>query len=87
MPSSPNYIRDYSQEYRTSQSSSKEKKRRASRNKARASLIKKGRVKLGDGLDVDHRNKKPLDNSPSNLSVVSKKTNRSFPRNSTGGHR
>lgn len=85
MPSSKNYVRDYKQEYAASQSSTKEKKRRASRNAARRKLMKQGRVKLGDGKDVDHKNTNARDNSSKNLRVQSKSTNRSFPRNKKAG--
>ncbi len=84
MPSSKDYKRNYDQEYKVSQSSSKEKKNRAKRNKARSMLEKEGRVHKGDGMDVDHS--KPLakggSNSKSNLRVKSKSSNRSFKRDS-----
>jgi hypothetical protein len=86
MPSSPNYVRDYKQEGKY-ESTPSQKKKRASRGRARYSLAKKGRVRVGDGLDVDHANTNANDNSPSNLRVQSKKTNRSYPRNSAGGHK
>lgn len=57
------------------------------RNTARRQAMAAGKVRKGDGKDVDH--KKPLSkggtNSKSNLRVVSAKTNRSFKRNSKGG--
>ena len=52
---------------------SKTKKDRASRNAARAKLEKEGRVKKGDGKDVDHKNRNPRDNSDGNLKVTTKK--------------
>ena len=85
MPSSKNYIRNYKQEYKQNQSSKAEIAKRSSRNKARSSLMKKGRVRLGDGMDVDHKNTNPLNNSASNLRVQSKATNRSFKRNKNAG--
>ena len=85
MPSSPNYVRDYKQEYATSQSSSSEIKKRSSRNKARRKMAKSGKVRLGDGMDVDHRNTNPNDNSSGNLRVQKKGTNRSFKRNKNAG--
>jgi hypothetical protein len=39
-------------------------------------MEKNGRVHKGDGKEVDHKNFNPEDNSPSNLRVVSEKTNR-----------
>ena len=87
MPSSPNYVRNYKQEYKTSQSSPSEIARRSSRNKARRKLRKQGRVRLGDNRDVDHKSTNPLDNSDSNLRVKSKSANRSFRRNKRAGKR
>jgi hypothetical protein len=68
--------RDYQKEYKATHGTAKGKKDRAARNKARALMEKKGRVKKGDGKEVDHKNFQPSDNSPSNLRVVSKETNR-----------
>jgi len=85
MPSSKNYIRNYKNEYKASQSSPSEIKRRSSRNKARRKLKKAGRVRLGDGMDVDHKSTNPLDNSNGNLRVKSKSSNRSFKRNKNAG--
>ena len=47
-----------------------------SRKKARYTLEKAGKVKRGDGKDVDHKNKNPRDNSRSNLRIRSKSANR-----------
>jgi len=77
--------RNYRQEYDRYQGTSEQKKRRAKRNAARAKLKKQGRVKLGDGKDVDHKNTNPNDNSPSNLVVKTKSNNRSFKRNKNAG--
>jgi len=87
MPSSPNYKRDYKQEYATSQSSPSEIKKRSSRNKARRSLAKKGRVRLGDGMDVDHKDTNANNNSSKNLRVQPRSKNRSFKRNKNAGKR
>lgn len=57
--------------------------RRSSRNKARRLLMKEGKVKKGDGRDVDHKNSDPLKNTRSNLRVQTKSQNRSFPRTKT----
>jgi hypothetical protein len=79
--------RNYKKEYANYQGKPEQIKNRAKRNKARAEAMKDGRVKKGDGKDVDH--KKPLSkggsNHKSNTRVVSKSTNRSFPRNKNGG--
>lgn len=85
MPSSKNYKRDYKQEYANYHSSPEQKKKRASRGRARYSLAKKGRVRIGDGLDVDHKDTNANNNSESNLRVVSKSTNRSFKRDKNAG--
>lgn len=69
--------RDYKKEYRDYHGKAEQRKRRSSRNKARRYAVKKGLAKKGDGKEVDHRNYNANDNSPSNLRVVSKKTNRS----------
>lgn len=86
MPSSKNYVRDYKNEYKTQQSSTKAKKERAARNKARRELLKEGRVSKGDGKDVDH--KIPLSKggstSKKNLRVVPASKNRSYPRTKKG---
>tara|TARA_Y100000004_G_scaffold197424_1_gene272176 strand:- start:4542 stop:4775 length:234 start_codon:yes stop_codon:yes gene_type:complete len=68
------YKRDYKKEY--DQQSEKQKKRRAARKRARRFMEREGRVKKNDGKEVDHKDHNPENNSPSNLRVVSKKTNR-----------
>ena len=68
--------RDYKKEYAATQGTTKGKKDRAARNKARRQMEKAGRVRKGDGKEVDHKNHNPRDNSKSNLRVVAKKTNR-----------
>lgn len=55
-------------------------KRRASRNAARAKMIKAGKARKGDGKDVGHANGNPRDNRASNLRMESKRANRSYPR-------
>lgn len=57
-----------------------QKKRRASRNAARAKMVKAGAVRKGDGKDVNHKSGNPRNNSRSNLEVTSKKTNRTLKR-------
>jgi hypothetical protein len=75
--------RNYKGEYKNYQSSTEQKKRRASRNTARNRMIADGKVKKGDGKDVAHKNGNPTDNKKSNLKVVSAAKNRSFRRTST----
>lgn len=51
------------------QSSTKAKKARASRNKARRRAIASGQAHKGDGTAVHHIDSNPMDDSPSNLKV------------------
>lgn len=76
--------RNYRREYDKYQGTEKQKKNRAKRNAARAKMIKAGRVRKGDGKDVDHKRGVGAGNSSSNLRVKSKSANRSFARTSTG---
>lgn len=69
--------RNYRKEYDSYHKKSKQKKRRAGRNKARSIMIKSGRAKKGDGKDVHHADRNPKNNSRSNLRIQSKKRNRS----------
>ena len=79
-----NKPRPYKKEYDQYQGTEEQKKRRAERNKARAEMMKKGKVTKGDGNDVDHV--RPLSkggtSSAKNLRVKSAGANRSFSRNS-----
>ncbi|WP_339757841.1 HNH endonuclease [uncultured Winogradskyella sp.] len=74
-------MRNYRKEYDNYQGSEKQKKNRASRNKARNILIKVKKVKKGDGKDVHHKDGNPKNSTRSNLKVISKSKNRSFKRN------
>ena len=73
-------IRNYRKEYDNYQSRNEQKKDRAGRNAARRKMIKNGSARKGDSKDVHHRDKNPRNNSSSNLSLLSKKSNRSFKR-------
>lgn len=76
--------RDYKQEYKY-HASPEQKKNRAARNAARAKMMRKGKVKKGDGKDVAHT--KAFDKGGSNadgLRVEPKSRNRSFKRDSKG---
>lgn len=55
-----------------------QKKRRAERNAARRKMESAGKVRKGDGKDVDHRNHRTSDMSAKNLSVMSKSKNRAM---------
>ncbi len=74
--------RNYKKEYENYQGKPEQIRKRSMRNKARRKMMKEGKVRKGDGKDVDH--KKPLSkggsNSTSNLRVQSDNENRSFPR-------
>ena len=72
--------RNYDKEYNNYQGKPEQIKRRAARNAARRKLEKAGKVRKGDGKDVDHSNGNPRDNRSSNLKVKSKSDNRSYPR-------
>ena len=76
--------RDYKKEVARYTSKPEVIKKRVEQNKARRMMEKAGKVRKGDGKDVDH--KTPLSKggktSPSNLRVVTRSTNRSFSRNS-----
>lgn len=68
--------RDFRAEYLATQGTKKGKLDRAARNRARAKAMKAGRVKKGDGKDVDHKNFNPRDNSPGNTRVISSSANK-----------
>lgn len=76
MPKKP---RDYKKEYEQYQGTDEQKSRRAARNKARREAMKDGRVKKGDGKELDHvgshrKGANALDNVPTK--VVSRHKNR-----------
>ena len=69
--------RDYEKEYRDYSGTPEQIKRRAQRNQARREAIKAGKVKKGDGKEVDHVNAPrtgSLDGVPTR--VISKTANR-----------
>ena len=71
--------RDYKKEYRNYHGKPKQRKERAARTRARELMKKKGKVRKGDGKDIDHKN--PLrsggSNGINNLRVRNKSDNRS----------
>jgi hypothetical protein len=71
--------RDYKMEYRNYHGKPKQKRERAARTRARELMKKKGRAKVGDGKDIDH--KKPIrsggSNGINNLRARGKSANRS----------
>lgn len=70
--------RNYAKEYEEYHSKPAQKKNRAARNAARRKMAKAGKVRKGDGKDVDHKNSNPRDNSSSNLRVTSQRKNRGW---------
>jgi hypothetical protein len=72
---------------RTYQARPVQRKRRAARNNARARMAKEGKVRKGDGKDVDHKRmlSKGGTNRRSNLRVTSAAKNRGH-GTSPGGH-
>lgn len=55
-----------------------QKKRRAERNKIRRKLEREGKVRKGDGKDVDHKNHNTSDMSSKNIQVISRSKNRAM---------
>lgn len=74
--------RDYKKEYANYHSRPEQIANRAKRNAARAEMMKKGVVRKGDGMDVDHKTPiaKGGGNGTGNLRAVPKSQNRSFAR-------
>ena len=72
--------RNYKKEYQNYQGTPLQKKRRAMRNKIRRRMLREGRVRKGDGIDIHHRDGNPANNSPGNLKLQPRSKNRSFPR-------
>lgn len=72
----PSKQRNYKKEYKATHSTTKGKKDRAGRNKARRQAMREGRVRKGDGKEVHHKDHNPRNNSKKNVQVVDKKSNR-----------
>jgi len=77
--------RNYKKEYANYHSKPAQKKNRASRNAARATLKKAG-VNV-TGKDVAHKNGNARDNKRSNLTTQSPSSNRSYARTRTARKR
>lgn len=75
--------RDYKKENRLYNSKPSEIRKRVLRNKARRLMMRAGKVRKGDGKDVDHRIplSKGGSGSRSNLRVRDDNANRRFRRN------
>ena len=91
MPSSPGYVRNYKQEYKTARKRGEagvgSDSGNAVRGRARRKAIGLGMIKPGSKMDIDHA--KPVSkggtNAGSNLRPRTPGQNRSFPRNHKGG--
>ena len=92
MPSSPGYVRDLKQEYKTAKARGDDgtghNSKNAIRHRARRKAIKLGIIKKGSKMDVDHI--KPLakggaGTDPKNLRARSEHANRSFKRTKGAG--
>lgn len=68
--------RDYKEEYRKYHGTDKYKKDRVARNRNRRLYIREGKVKKGDGKDIDHKDGNPRNNHRSNLRIVPRSVNR-----------
>lgn len=75
--------RNYKKEYRDYHSKPEQKRKRAQRNQARAEAERDGKVRKGDGKDVDH--KKPLRSGGSNKKSNTRVRSRSANRADNGG--
>ena len=75
--------RDYERENKVTKSTPENVEKREHRNAVRRKAIKSGRVKVGDGKEIDHI--KPISkggtSKPSNLRIATKSQNSSFDRN------
>jgi len=74
----PHKKKDYKKIYKKYHSSRKAKKERNMRNQARRRAKRKGLVRKGDGMEIDHIRpiSKGGSNKPDNLRVVKRSTNR-----------
>lgn len=88
MPSSPNYVRKYGQEYATQKQRGEvaqgHDSPNAERKRARRKALKLGMVKKGQDLDHKTPLSKGGSNDPSNYRAAAPGENRSFARNPDG---
>lgn len=68
--------RDYKAEYAEYHGKPTQVKNRATRNAARKKMEKAGRVRKGDGKEVDHKRGVEKGNGDKNLKVMSRTANR-----------
>ena len=76
------YTRNYQQEY--ANESPERRKMRANRNLARRTMMREGKVAVGDGNDVHHVGGNAM-NKKSKLKVLPASKNRSYARNENAG--
>ena len=72
--------RNYRKEYDNYHAQPEQREKNAARLRARRLMVKKGKVKKNDKMDVHHKDNNPLNNDPKNLSVTTQKYNRTEPR-------
>jgi hypothetical protein len=70
--------RNYKKEYREYHGKAEQRANRSKRVLARRKMMKKGKVRKGDGKDVHHEDGNPQNNGDSNLKVLSKSKNRAM---------
>lgn len=68
--------RNYRREYDQYHGKPEQIANRASRNAARAEEVKAGRVRKGDGMEVDHKDGNPRNNARSNRQILTRTANR-----------
>jgi hypothetical protein len=68
--------RNYRKEYDNYHAKQEQRKNRSKRVLARRLMMKLGKVKKGDGKDVDHKDGNPKNNGKHNLRVRDKSENR-----------
>ena len=68
--------RDYAKEYREYHGTPAQRRRRASRNRARRLMIKKHGKSALANHDIDHSDGNPMNNSMGNLKITTVKYNR-----------
>ena len=72
------FERNYRREYDNYQGKPEQRANRSKRVLARRKMIKKGKVRKGDGKDVNHKDGNPQNNSMNNLEPMSASKNRSI---------
>jgi len=75
-----NEDRNYRKEYDNYHAQPEQREKNAARLRARRLMVKKGKVKKHDKMDVHHKDNNPLNNDLKNLSVTTQKYNRTEPR-------